>query len=265
MDYRLFYLNLLLFMSVSGNRSSNFNSFSVCSLNCHGLKGNIQYVTDLLKSQDVLFISEHWLLEKDFATIEDLCVKHNCKSYLKSSVDPTITLQGRPYGGVGFLCNHLNGITYRTIPSASDRVMGFQIIANQSVQLYLIGVYLPYDNGTISQTELYMETLEYLKCMVDMCNDAPMVILGDLNTSLPESEFLKEKWYTQKPYNKRSAVLHTSLPESEFLKEKWYTQKPYNKRSAVLHEFISQNDLCVANFLFDQNVEYTYKQGVKSS
>jgi hypothetical protein len=34
----------------------------LCSINTHGLKGNIVYIENLIKKNDIIFISEHWLL-----------------------------------------------------------------------------------------------------------------------------------------------------------------------------------------------------------
>ena len=42
----------------------------------------------------------------------------------------------------------------------------------------------------------------------DKLPGVPIVILGDTNTVLPESVYLKDKWYTQKPFNKRSFLLY---------------------------------------------------------
>ena len=145
---------------------------------------------------------------------------------------------GRPYGGIGFLCKKTKGLTYRILPCESDQIMVLQVIINQKLVLCLLGVYLPYDNSTLIQTEAYIETFDYLQSIIDSLAGVPIVILGDTNTVLPESVYLKDKWYTQ---------------------------KPLKKRSFLLYEFVSQNNLCTATFMFEQKVKYTYKQGNKIS
>ena len=87
--------------------------------------------------------------------------------------------------------------------------------------------------------ELYMDTLGQLQCLIDQSDsEVPIIIMGDFNTVLPDTESLTEKWFCR---------------------------KPYNKRSGILYEFLVQNDLCVLNFLFRQSVSYTYSQGSKQS
>ena len=105
--------------------------------------------------------------------------------------------------------------------------------------MYIYGVYAPYYDGSVEQTELYLEIIDQLQCLVDQTeNDIPIVLMGDLNTALPESEMLSDNWYCKKPFTK------------------W---------SLILYEFLKQNNMCVANFLFEQQVDYTYRLGNKNS
>ena len=59
--------------------------------------------------------------------------------------------------------------------------------------------------------------------------------------------------------------LNTSLPNMDFITERWHYKKPYSKHSALMYEFISGNDMCVADMLNEQPVSYTFKHGNKSS
>ena len=199
------------------NISNCLNSLNIGTFNCYGLKSSLPYVIELLKFHDIIFINEHWLQKKDLDKIASIYDQNNYCTYLKSSIDPMSTLLGRPYGGVGFLCKRMKGVTYRVIPCESDRIMGLQIIADQKVVLCLLGVYLPCNNSTLAQTEVYIENLDYLQSLIDSCEEVPLVILGDTNTVLPENFYLKDKWYAQ---------------------------KPFNRRSLLLYEFITQNNLC---------------------
>ena len=107
-----------------------------------------------------------------------------------------------------------------------------QICENMEVKLNVIGVYLPYWNNTKEQTELYIETLDMIQALIDThCQTAPLTLMGDLNTSLPQKLLLGNKW---------SKV------------------SPFNHFSAMLYDFISYNELYVANFAFGQCLNYTY-------
>ena len=54
---------------------------------------------------------------------------------MKSSVDPEVVLEGRPYGGLGFICKKLPGISYLTVNSENDRIGVLQILSNHKVIL----------------------------------------------------------------------------------------------------------------------------------
>ena len=73
---------------------------------------------------------------------------------IKSSIDPEVTLTGRPYGGIGFIAKKLDNIIYKPISVDSDRVIGVQIVSGDKVLLTVFGVYLPYYKGTIDQIHL---------------------------------------------------------------------------------------------------------------
>ena len=71
-----------------------------------------------------------------------------------------------------------------------------------------------------------------IQALIDThCQTAPLTMMGDLNTSLPQKLLLGNKW---------SKV------------------SPFNHFSAMLYDFISYNELYVANFAFDQCLNYTY-------
>ena len=60
-----------------------------------------------------------------------------------------------------------------------------------------------------------------------------------------------------KPYLK-----NTALPHSELLKHHhWYKKKPFSSISAILYDFLQANDLLIANFSFQQSINYTNHRG----
>ena len=66
----------------------------------------------------------------------------------------------------------------------------------------------------------------------------PVIILGDLNTSLPQMDFLTQRWFTK---------------------------RPFNRNSVLLYNFIEENNFCVANFICEQNTNYTFSKGSLTS
>ena len=50
----------------------------------------------------------------------------------------------------------------------------------------ILGVYLPYYNGSVDQIELYGETLECIQALIDQYQGEPLLIVGDFNATLPQ-------------------------------------------------------------------------------
>ena len=91
----------------------------------------------------------------------------------------------------------------------------------------------------ISVTHLSRLIYMWMCYVVDTYSpDSPLMIMGDFNVSLPKA-------------------LHLSSG--------WYKSRPYNRHSVLLYDFICNNELIVANFEFDQKVDYTYRKSNCSS
>ncbi len=150
---------------------------------------------------------------------------------LKSSVDPEVVLVGRPHGGIGFIAKRQENIVYKPVLVDSDRICGVQLISGGKILLTVFGVYLPYYNGTTDQIELYSETLDMLQSTLDTIDPSPVMIVGDMNTNLPQ---------------------HQKLPR------RWHRTHPFNVYSYMLHDFLCNNDFIVANFSYEQSINYTY-------
>ena len=103
--------------------TTNDQCYSVVSLNCHGMKSSLGMVLGQMGSTcDCMFLSETWLKPCELSHIKQEMLKHNLWSYFKSSIDPEIVLEGRPYGGVGFVCKKIPGVTYVPINCDNNRV-----------------------------------------------------------------------------------------------------------------------------------------------
>jgi exonuclease III len=207
------------------------------TLNCNGLNGCIdELLHELYAQSNIIFLCEHWLQQYEIPSVEQALSKKGYVSYLKSSVNPEEVLYGRPYGGTGFVCKNVDGIHFQNVDVDNDRISCLRVIQHgtDTQILNIFGIYLPYCNGSADQASLYAETLDKLQSLIDDCNGSPVVIMGDMNANLP---------------------LHSQLARY------WYRSRPFTSHSLMLHDFLVDNELCVANFLFDQNVNYTYEKG----
>jgi exonuclease III len=196
-------------------------------------------IEQMTREYDIMFLCEHWLRPDELPYVRSIYTDEDRWSYLKSSVDPEAVNCGRPHGGVGFICQKSNDYNFRIKDTKSDRLCVLQLVNDSNVLLTIIGVYMPFYTGSSEQTELYVETLDMLQVFVDDCSgSAPVMIIGDFNTTLPQSPILREKWYRSRPF----------------------TQYSY-----ILYEFLCKNELEVANFVFNQKTNYTYFKGKNTS
>ena len=206
-------------------------SISIVNFNCNGFKGSYGGILKLMKDNDCVFLCETWIKPNELGSISKELNSMNFWCNMKSSINPEEVLVGRPYGGVGFVCKRLPGISYVPLPCENDRIVAVQMVAENKVLLTMVGVYLPYHNGTVCQASLYSETLEDIQCLLDANDPSPVLLLGDMNASLPQKEILNRHWY--KSY-------------------------PFTKHSYLLYEFLCQNDMYCCNFTFDNVINHTY-------
>lgn len=183
--------------------------FSCVSFNCFGFKSSSAYVEKLCNEYDVCFLCEHWLRPHELSALTCSLSKNKLWSVLKSSMDPEVIQRGRSYGGVGFICKEKKGVSYRSLDVESDRICALQVVSSQSTIFTVIGVYMPYNNGTSEHTELYVETIEKLQDLIDTyANNSPIMIVGDFNACLPQQEQLSTFWYRTRPFTRQSLLLY---------------------------------------------------------
>ena len=145
------------------------------------MKSSFGMILNQMKYTECLFLCETWLKPSELGTIRNELNEHEYWSYLKWSVDPEVVLQGCPYGGVGFICRKLPGLSYRSINCDNDRLCALQILSDHKVLLTVIGVYMPYVDGTTNQLKAYSETLDDIQCIIDTNDPSPIMFVGDMN------------------------------------------------------------------------------------
>ena len=210
------------------------HKLNVFSFNCSGFNSCLNEILKELKiNSQIAFICEHWLQPCELPATQRLLQQEGLLSFLKSSVDPEEVLLGRPHGGIGFICKKSKDLYFNFMDVNSDRICVMKVLEKNSrkILLNVIGVYLPYFSGTTDQVSLYAETLDKLQSAIDECADAPITVVGDMNASLPQQSTISRQWYRN---------------------------RPFNQHSLLLYDFMLNNDLGIANFMFDQTINYTY-------
>ena len=100
----------------------------------------------------------------------------------------------------------------------SSAIQTVDVSYNGCKVLTVYGVYMPYNSGTASQTELYIDTLNQLSTIIEESSgQAPYVVLGDMNTELSNKATLNENWYKKKPFNCHSVLLYDFLCDNELV------------------------------------------------
>ena len=221
-------------------QASDGVSINVTAFNCQGLKGSQQMISRMMSSGqcDVLFLSEHWLRSHELSFIDNHYSQLNLWTHLKSGMDPEVEHTcGRPYGGVGFICQKRSAVSYIPIEIPNKRLSALQICIRGSPVVTVVGVYLPHYNGTSEQVGKYSESLDEIQGFMDAC-ETPLLVVGDMNAPLPA-----------KP------ELHIN----------WYRQHPFNANSRLLYDFTVENDLRVVDMSFKQPVNYTFSNDGRTS
>ena len=72
--------------------------------------------------------------------------------------------------------------------------------------------------------ELYIHGLDELQSLIDASDPCiPVILVGDMKTSLPCGGTISKSWFQK---------------------------RPFSKRSLMLYEFLLDNEFCVGNFIF---------------
>ena len=107
------------------------NNINILSYNAYGFKSSHNLVdNELANESDIVFICEHWLKPSELGNFKNTYKNTNCWTFIKSSVDAESVLEDRPHGGVGWICNKINNVSYRGIDIDNDRLSGVQIVAH---------------------------------------------------------------------------------------------------------------------------------------
>ena len=208
------------------------------SFNCNGMKSSFDMILQQMSHVDCMFLSETWLKPDDLSVIRQMLQKQNYHCILKTSVDPEVALEGRPYGGVCFIYKNIPNITFVNIEVDDERICAMKLISEGKVILTIIGAYMPHCDGSAIRAGLYSETLDKIQLVIDNIDPSPVMLLGDMNAPLP--------WQHHLPHQ-------------------WYKRHPFTRHSLLLYDFICNNDMYCCNLDFDQKVNYTYSRNGHTS
>ena len=140
------------------------------------------------------------------------------------------------FGGVGFICSRIPICHYRDIHVDDDRMLIIEVRNGESVILTIIGVYMPYFYSTSTPIYMYSELLDKVHSLIDSAG-SPVMLMGDMNATSPQTSQLSQNWYNA---------------------------RPFTSRSMLLYDLLCNNSLMSANFANKQSVDYIYNIIIES-
>ena len=155
-----------------GSQPHNKKAHKIASINTQGLKSNSDYILNtLVKSNDIIFVCEHWL-----SNAEKHILKNRTHKLYFSSAEKQAA--GRPYGGNCFLVrNDINNDV--KVVHEDPHVLAIQIPKLNTV---FIGIYLTCYHDASSKEE-YISQLNTINGIIEMyLEESEIVIMGDYQT-----------------------------------------------------------------------------------
>ena len=154
-----------------------------CNYNCRGWRSGSDCVATLLKSVDLCFIQEHWLLPEHLGALD---ISDDFISIGVSGMDSSELLAGRPYGGCGILYRKSLSQSISRLRCCSKRFCALTLtltnpITSSTFNTLLFNVYLPTDYNTCGSNNAFLETVAELDGFISSQLYDNIIICGDFN------------------------------------------------------------------------------------
>jgi len=199
------------------------NVFSIVTYNLHGFNLGSILLKDLLLSNDIIYVQEHWLSSDNLAQLSLIAQSHHVFS--NTAMDKN---RARPHGGLAIF------IKYELCKSAVLLHSSERCILVRISDFAICNVYLPC--GT---KEDYCDALDHISSYLDLyCNNLKLIVCGDFN-----AQFNSDNKYwslLSKCFGKFNVVETDSLIEN-FKTAYTYRHNGLNVSSFIDHFAVSIN------------------------
>ena len=156
------------------------NKLKILSYNIQGFTSvKHQYLQTLCNNNDIIFLQEHWLHQKDSVVFDQYL--SNTRSYVVSGMDSRVVTSGRPYGGTAIIWKDTVLMNITPIETNSKRLSVVKA-AIKDVSILFCNIYMPVDNTT--NNAIYNEVLDEVSSIILKSTDDYVIIAGDLNVDL---------------------------------------------------------------------------------
>ncbi|XP_065679036.1 uncharacterized protein LOC136093738 [Hydra vulgaris] len=205
-------------------------NITLCAYNCQSFKSNSYYISKLLKSFDIIFISEHWLLNIESFLLNNIALLTH-KVFFHAAEKNT---HGRPYGGNAFMVRKKLSSFY--IIHEDENILAIKGTLNNR-NLIFIGVYLSSCRNNNESYAKYSSQLQTITSIMNNYEDeGECIISGDFQSF---------------PYK---------IYDSELCKNK--TRNNFSKH---LTNFIESNQLAFVDIINGAGPTYTYQHKTLSN
>jgi hypothetical protein len=157
---------------------------NILSFNVKNIKTNNYYLTQEIVNNniDICYITETWLAEEETQIVYD---KFGSKFNVSNQNEFSISSErrGRPFGGKRWLINKKLKIGKHEYVNKDVSFTEF-VNDDGTSKFLVIGVHLPFDDGTNSRISNFLSNLEIINSLVDEYSNLPVITIGDFNTDL---------------------------------------------------------------------------------
>ena len=132
---------------------------TLASLNTNGAKGIALYIYNLINSNEIVFLCEHWINKFDKNTFDNLSLNKNINKIFFSPMNH-VNNKGRPWGGQGwFISKKIEILRHEVLEDGISLIE----IEYENEKLVIIGVYLACVSSNLEQKIKYDGQLLILK------------------------------------------------------------------------------------------------------
>lgn len=186
-------------MSFNANKDHiTWSNFNITSFNCKHFRTEgpkFDFIDKCALDCDIMFIQEHCLYDSELDKLSKL--GGGMEYTARSSMDETICLDGRKYGGAAILWKTTMNGKFKEIICDNCRLCAVFIIMSNNITLLIMNAYMPCDGRTEdSRHAEYVEILNEVQQLMNTYSATYVLFGGDLNTDLsrdtPHSQSLSQ-------------------------------------------------------------------------
>ncbi len=170
--------------SLTADVENDVRYLKLTTLNANNVVTNKQYLLNLLKTFDMIFLQETWLFTYQLGQLNLLDEHFDSHGKAVDENDPIPPVQKpRGYGGVATLTRNNIDSNFRKAADGGNRIVVTEIIAD--IPVCICNVYMPSRNSRTSSS--YSELLQEINEIISKYKlTHAIIILGDMNASLKQ-------------------------------------------------------------------------------